>query len=442
MSYIQGRAAEKMCQAGLSDYEVASFLRAFERFTSGEQALIPETDIEAVDDIEKDSSLSEVSPEVLARTAVLKLNGGIGTTMGLTCPKSVLEAHDGQNFLEITARQILAARERLDVNLPFILLNSPSTHEPTMQELSSFDLEVDGLPLAVVQGVFPRIEASKLEPIDWAENPELEWAPPGHGDLYGVLDRTGVLDQLLEKGYEYLFVSNIDNTGAVLSEEIATWFATSGAPFAAEVARRSPMDMKGGHFARRRSDGQIILREIAQCPDSDVDFFRNIELHKYMNTNNLWIHLPALRAKLDAGDFDLALIVNRKYINPKDSSSPEIIQLESAMGSAISLFEGARILEVGRERFVPVKSTADLLLLRSDVFDFDEDNRLVQQTESRPTVTLDDAFFKRYDQFEARVQAVPSLRNARSLTVTGDVSIPEGYVAEDDAVLPIVGDNY
>lgn len=436
MRQIAEQAAAKMLQAGMSDYEVNSFLRAFERFVSGEKALIPETDIEAVDSVEKDSSLSDVSRDVLARTAIVKLNGGIGTTMGLTCPKSVLEAHDGQNFLEITARQILATRERLDINLPFILLNSPSTHEPTMQALSDFDLEVEGLPLAVVQGVFPRIEASTFEPINWDEEPELEWAPPGHGDLYGLLDRTGVLDQLLDAGYKYLFVSNIDNTGAVLSEEIATWFANSGAPFAAEVARRTPMDMKGGHFARRRADGQIILREIAQCPENDEHCFRNIDLHRYMNTNNLWVHLPSLRAKLDAGDFDLALIVNRKHIDQKDSTSPEIVQLESAMGSAVALFEGARILEVGRERFVPVKSTADLLLLRSDVFVLDEDNRLVQQTKSRPTVTLDEKFFKRYDQFEKRVKAVPSLRNARSLTVTGDVSIPDGYVAEGEAVLP------
>lgn len=435
MNHSQGRTAEKMRQVGMSEYEINSFMRAFERFISGEKALIPETDIEAVDDIDKDSSLSEVSPDVLARTAVLKLNGGIGTTMGLTCPKSVLEAHGGQNFLEITARQILATRKRLDINLPFILLNSPATHEPTMQALSDFDLEVEGLPLAVVQGVFPRIEASTFEPINWEDDPELEWAPPGHGDLYGVLDRTGVLDQLIDRGYEYLFVSNIDNTGAVLSEEIATWFADSGAPFAAEVARRTPMDMKGGHFARRRLDGQIILREIAQCPESDEEFFRNIDLHRYMNTNNLWVHLPSLRKKLDSGTFDLALIVNCKRINQKNSASPEIVQLESAMGSAISLFEGARILEVGRERFVPVKSTADLLLLRSDVFALDEDNRLIQQTKSRPTVTLDEKFFKRYDQFEKRVQTVPSLCNARSLTVTGDVSIPDGYVAEGDATI-------
>ncbi|MBR5950161.1 MAG: UTP--glucose-1-phosphate uridylyltransferase, partial [Actinomycetaceae bacterium] len=430
MSQARELASEKMHRAGLSDYEINSFLRAYGRLTSGEQALIPESDIDAIEAIAHASQLHDVSPDALARTAVLKLNGGIGTTMGLTCPKSVLEAHGGQSFLEITARQILATRARLGVELPFILLNSPSTHEATMDALSDFHLHVDGLPLAVVQSVFPRINAHTLQPISWPQDPTQEWAPPGHGDLYGVLDRTGLLDQLLDRGYEYLFVSNIDNTGAVLSEEIATWFADSDAPFAAEVARRSPMDMKGGHFARRRSDGQIILREVAQCPKDDEECFRNIELHQYMNTNNLWINLPALRAKLDTQSFDLALIVNRKRIDPKNPASPEIIQLESAMGSAVALFEGSQILEVGRERFVPVKSTADLLLLRSDVFDFDNDNRLVQQTRSRPTVSLDEKFFKRYDQFEARVQDVPSLRHARSLTVKGDVSIPESYVAQ------------
>ncbi len=429
-------AAAKMRFAGMSQYEIDSFGRAYDRLVSGEHWDMPEYTIDPIAMIPKSNDLPAADGEALKKTAVLKLNGGIGTTMGLDAPKSSLEAHDGQSFLEIVARQILALREKFGAKLPFILLNSPTTHDITMKALEGFGLEVDGLPLAVVQGAYPRLAAETFDPVDWPADPSLEWAPPGHGDLYGVLDRTGVLDRLLEAGYEYLFVSNIDNTGATVSKRIAAWFAASGAPFAAEVARRTPMDMKGGHFARRKNDGQIVLREVAQCPDGDLEFFRDIKRHRFMNTNNLWISLPALRARLDSPEgLELALITNRKRISPKDPGSPEIIQLETAMGSAVALFAGAQILEVTRARFVPVKSNADLLLLRSDVFEFDEDNRLVQSVEQRPTVSLDERYFKRYHDFEARVPEVPSLREATSLTVRGDVAIPAGYVAEGDAVL-------
>ena len=49
------------------------------------------------------------------------------------------------------------------------------------------------------------------------------------------------------------------------------------------------------------------------------------------------------------------MIVNRKTVDPTDPGSPEVVQLETAMGAAIGVFEGAAAIHVPRARFAPVE---------------------------------------------------------------------------------------
>ncbi len=158
----------------------------------------------------------------------------------------------------------------------------------------------------------------------WEADPELEWCPPGHGDIYPALVASGLLERLLEQGYETAFVSNADNLGATLDPRILSWFRAQGLPFLMEVSRRGENDRKGGHLARRRADGQLVLRESAQTADEDEDAFQDITRHRFFNTNSLWIDLRALAAELEAegGALPLPLIVNRKTVDPADPGSP------------------------------------------------------------------------------------------------------------------------
>ena len=128
--------------------------------------------------------------------------------------------------------------------------------------------------------------------------------------------------------------------------------------------RRTPSDRKGGHFARRKSDGRIVLRETAQTLPEDAAALADLDRHRFCSTNNLWFDLEAMQATLDQRDgiLGLPLIRNVKTVDPGDSSSPEVVQIETAMGAAIEVFEGATAIAVGRERFLPVKTTNDLLL--------------------------------------------------------------------------------
>src|SRR5436305_6587181 len=365
-------ALAKMRSEGLPDIALDTFAHYYRLLESGERGLLPESEIEPVTELPSFDDLPEAGDEgreALDRAVVLKLNGGLGTSMGMTRAKSLLEIKDGLSFLDIIVRQVLELRRELGVRLPLVLMNSFYTREDSLAALARYpELEGD-VPLDFVQGRFPKVLADTLEPASRPDDPELEWAPPGHGDLYTSIATSGMLDRLLEHGYEYAFVSNSDNLGALVEPRILAWFARERLPFAMEVADRTETDRKGGHLARRRGDG-LVLREVAQTPDEDVDAFQDVSRHRYFNTNTLWVNLGTLAEVMRerSGVLGLPMIANRKTVDPSDPSSPEVIQIETAMGAAVNVFDGAAALRVPRRRFAPVKTTNDLLALRSDAY--------------------------------------------------------------------------
>ncbi len=391
-------------------------------------------------------ALEELAPanagDVLDRFVAIKLNGGLATTMGLEQPKSLVQARDGRSFLEIIIGQTLALRKAHDVRLPLILMNSEATQDATAKALADHpELEVDGLGLHFVQSMIPKLDSESLAPASWAANPALEWCPPGHGDVYGALRRSGMLEQLLERGFRYAMISNSDNLGAALDPRIAALLVEEQVPFMMEVVIGTEAERKGGHLARRERDGQLVLREIAQTPDEDQDSFRDFRRWRYYNTNSVWLDLHVLAQKLeDSGGFlELPLIINRKTVDPRDSTSTPVIQLESAMGAAIGSFDGARLLQVPRNRFVPVKTTDDLLLMRSDAYRM-SDGMVVQPIPERdgrmPYIELDKRFYKLLDQFEQRFPAgPPSLKEAERLVVNGDFTFGRDVVVRGAAEL-------
>jgi UTP--glucose-1-phosphate uridylyltransferase len=187
-----------------------------------------------------------------------------------------------------------------------------------------------------------------------------------------------------------------------------------------------------------------VLRETAQTLDEDKEALADLGRHKYASTNNLWFDLAAMQQELDRreGILGLALIKNTKTVDPADAVSPEVVQIETAMGAAIEVFEGAQVIEVPRDRFVPVKTTNDLLVLRSDCYAVEEsaEPRLADGVRQVPFVDLDPRFFKLLADFDARfADGVPSLRQAHQLVVNGDWSFGAGVTVVGDAVLEDLG---
>jgi UTP--glucose-1-phosphate uridylyltransferase len=429
-------AIAKMRAEGLGDAAVDTFRHYYELLRGGEGGMLPESALEPVEDVPDFASLPDEEPgDALDQAIVLKLNGGLGTSMGMTQAKSLLEVKDGLTFLDVIVRQVELVRQETGARLPLVLMNSFNTRDDSLAALGGHDGVRD-----FVQNKVPKLRADDLTPVEWPANPAQEWAPPGHGDLYTALVTSGLLEQLLGEGFRYAFVSNSDNLGAVFEPRTLGWFAREGIPFLLEVTDRTEADKKGGHVARRADGGGLVLREVAQTPDEDLDAFQDVSRHRFFNTNNLWLDLRALQDVLDAqgGVLGLPMIVNRKTVDPADTSSPAVIQLETAMGAAIDVFDGAQALRVPRGRFVPVKTTSDLLVVRSDAYVLDEAERLVlaDGRDAAPLVSLDSDVYKLLADFEQRFPAgPPSLREAERLTVDGDVTFGARVVVRGAAAV-------
>ena len=426
---------KKMRGVGLSAAAIDAFRHSVQVLESKQSMLIPESDIVPAEGVADWEALVGATPaadaELLAQAVLIKLNGGLGTGMGLQKAKSLLEIKPGVTFLDLIVRQVKSLRAAAGYPVNLLLMNSFSTGEDTMAHLARYaeDGFADPEKVQMLQNRVPKLLTDTLEPVSYPANPELEWCPPGHGDIYPALVGSGWLDKLLASGVKYAFVSNSDNLGAQMDTHFLRWFAESGAPFVMEVTRRTEADKKGGHLATRAADGQPLLREIAQCPEVDVPAFQDIDRHRYFNTNNLWIRLDALRDFLAAnnGVLPLPVICNSKTVDPRDASSPKVYQLEVAMGAAIQCFPGARAVCVPRSRFFPVKTCSDLLLLRSDAVQIDETGRMSLAPECggvAPIVQLDSKLYKLVDSLDAL--GVPSLKHVKKLTVTGPYSFAPG----------------
>ncbi len=438
-------AEDLMTKAGVHASAIAVFAHSYRMLASGETGMLAESDLEPIDslprldDLETDQEAARVA---LRQTAVVKLNGGLGTSMGMDRAKSLVQVRTGKSFLDLIVEQILALRVEYRVELPLLFMDSFRTQTDTLAALAAHaGVGLAGLPLDFLQNREPKLRADDLTPVSWPADPSLEWCPPGHGDIYTALDASGVMDLLLDNGFRYLFVSNSDNLGAVPDPRLAAWFVASGAPIGAEYCRRTPADRKGGHLARRRSDGRLVLRESAQTRPEDAQAFGDIDRHRFFNSNNLWLDLQALREALRTNDgvLGLPIIRNVKTVDPSDPGSTQVIQIETAMGAAVGVFDGAVAIEVDRTRFLPVKATSDLLVLRSDAYELTDraEVRLVPERTSAPLVELDEAY-KLLPEFDRRFPfGPPSLVGAEKLTVHGDWTFGKDVavvgVAEVDA---------
>lgn len=432
--------------AGVDPTAITVFSHYYGELEAGATGLILEDTITPLTDppLLADVAIDEAAAnEAFAKTAIIRLNGGLGTSMGMDKAKSLLPVRDGKSFLDLIVEQVRHARAATGAPLPLILMNSFRTREDSLDALAVHpDVAVDGLPVDFLQNQEPKLLVDGLTPVDWPADPTLEWCPPGHGDIYTALLGSGILKALLDAGFKYASTGNSDNLGSVPSAQIAGWFAASGAPYAAELCPRTAADRKGGHLAIRKSDGRLILRDTAQTAPEEMHYFTDEFHHPFFHTNNLWFDLEKLYAALTerGAVLGLPLIRNVKNVDPTDSTSPEVFQIETAMGAAIEVFEGATSIVVGRDRFLPVKTTNDLLLLRSDAYDLGDDGGLRLAVPAAPLVDLDSKHYKTMAKFEARFpQGAPSLRGATSLTVKGDWTFGAGVVCVGDVVLEDTG---
>lgn len=360
----------------------------------------------------------------LSRLVVCKLNGGLGTSMGCKGPKSAIPVCGDKSFLDLIVDQIAHFNHQYNTQVPLLLMNSFYTHDDTLKMVRRY-----GKRLAVqsfCQNQFPRLNAKTGHPIGEKFGREA-WYPPGHGDFYSCIQEQGILDQFLQQGRDILFVSNADNLGAEIDRKILNLMASRPIPFLMEMTPKTSADVKGGTLYQQGE--KLKLLEIARVPDEHLNEFCGQEKFKVFNTNNIWINLAQLKAKLEEGPMDLGVIVNKKSVGDLP-----VVQLETAIGSALDSFASAVGLTVSRDRFRPVKTTSDLFLIQSDLFVREKGVLRInpeRQTKNLPLIQFGETL-KHLEDYNSRIPEVPSLHKLKSLEIRGDVRFSGRATLEGD----------
>ena len=435
---------DKMRANGAPETAIESFARMYRQRVQGVPSTIAEADLfpvspDSIPNLLELDRYAEEGRTALAKTAIIKLNGGLGTTLGLDKPKSLIEVKNGLTFLDITIRQVAHLRNSLGITMPLVLMNSFFTDPGTREALAGMEASLTDFVECFSQHKFPRVNDATLEPVSRPENEQLEWNPAGHGDLFISLQSSGLLQELHDRGYRYLFVSNIDNLGAEIDLSILGYVVCTGLDFLMEVTDRTAMDRKGGHLARLRN-GRLTLREAGQCIPRDAASFMDIARYSFFNTNNIWIRLDAVRRFIEEKrNLSLPPVISRKRLIAQDAASATVLHFESAIGSAISLFERSAALRVPRSRFAPVKNCDDLLAVWSDCYLLTPDYRVCvnpARLAAPPSLALDPTYYSRIDLLQSRFPCgAPSLVDCASFSVKGDVRFGRGIAVRGAASL-------
>ncbi|GBF51856.1 nucleotide glucose-1-phosphate uridylyltransferase [Leptospira ryugenii] len=434
---------EKMKREGLSEAFIQDFLDKVDQVRKGETGIVSWETVGDLDPIQDEITLEQIQshyPETkanLAKLVVIKLNGGLGTSMGLEKAKSLIPIKDNRSFLSVMADQVTYIRNHYGIEIPLILMDSYNTQEDSQAELKRIGFQ-QTLPTSFLQHKVPRLSKDDFVPVSLTK-PKEEWCPPGHGDIHFTLVETGLIDSLIEKGYEIAFLSNGDNLGATVDSHIVSFMLEEGIQFAMEMTPKTLADKKGGAIYRKLIDGkftQFELLETAQVPKEHEHEFSGLGKFRTFSTNNLWINLRALRDRFNSGNFSLSLIVNPKKVEGQD-----VLQLETAMGSAVGNFSKFKGIIIPRDRFAPVKKTEDYLIRRSDAYSLNKDFSLTMSAERKKLglgemlVTLDEKYYKKINDFDQLFKVYPSLVKCEELEIHGEVVFDQAISIEGKVII-------
>lgn len=374
--------------------------------------------------------------EYLNRLAVVKLNGGLGTSMGCVGPKSVIEVRDGMSFLDLSVRQIEYLNRTYDVNVPFVLMNSFNTDTDTANIIKKYEGHNIDI-MTFNQSKYPRILKDSLLPASKNSESQIsDWYPPGHGDVFESMYNSGILDKLIDRGIDIIFLSNADNLGAVVDLRILQHMVDTKAEYIMELTDKTKADVKGGTIIDY--EGQARLLEIAQAPKEHVNEFKSIKKFKYFNTNNIWMNLRAVKRVVENNELAMEIIPNGKSIpaDKKGEADISVLQLETAVGAAIRHFKNAHGVNVPRRRFLPVKTCSDLMLVKSNLYRLEHGQLVMDPNRFGPAPLIKlGSDFKKVSSFQSRIPSIPNIVELDHLTITGAVNLGRGVTLKGTVII-------
>ncbi|KAF1795588.1 Nucleotide-diphospho-sugar transferase [Phytophthora cactorum] len=352
--------------------------------------------------------------ELLDKLVILKLNGGLGTTLGCEGPKSAIEVRQDLSFLDLTVRQVEYLNSMYGVDVPLVLMNSFNTHEETVRIIRKYRMH--NLSIHTFnQSCYPFIIKETMLPLPntkYDRSTREKWFPPGHGQ--GVI-----------------FISNVDNLGATVNLDMLYHMINEDSEFVMEVTEKTRADVQGGTLVSYKDKPHLL--EASQVPPGHLDDFRAINKFETFNTNNLWVNLRAIQRLVAQDLIDMEPLVTFRTVK-----NHKVVQLETAAGEAIHLFKNFIGLKVPRSRFLPVKSSSDLFLVQSNLYQIKHGSLIMNPARTTPTIPIVKLGleFQSAKEYLARFErGIPNITELDHLTVAGDVKFGSNITLKGTVIL-------
>lgn len=306
------------------------------------------------------------------------------------------------------------------MDVPLVLMNSFNTHEETVRIIRKYRMH--NLSIHTFnQSCFPFVVKETMMPLPstkYDKTTREKWYPPGHGDVYNALFESGLLENLINQGKEYIFISNVDNLGATVNLDVLYHMINEESEFVMEVTDKTRADIQGGTLVSYRDKPHLL--EMSQVPSNHLEEFQSIHKFQTFNTNNLWVQLRAIQRLVAQDIIDIQPIVSIRTVK----SNIKVVQLETAAGEAVQFFKNFIGVKVPRSRFLPVKSSSDLFLVQSNLYQIKHGSLIINPSRSVSTIPivklgLD---FQHAKAYSARFEyGIPNIIDLDHLTVAGDV---------------------
>jgi len=203
-----------------------------------------------------------------------------------------------------------------------------------------------------------------------------------------------------------------------------------------EVTVRTPTDLEGGILVKQGD--KVKLLELSQVPRDKSSLFKP-DMFKYWNTNNMWVNLKALYARVKENKLQLGVTCRQRWIDGKR----HYLQLEQPAGSAIQSFEKTSALVIPKHRYREVKTIASLFLLQSNLFTVDPRNGHLPLNPKRdlasfpdlPVVKFSKQDLSNISQYQKRFPSLPDILELEHLTVSGDVFFGSGVTLRGTIII-------
>lgn len=382
-------------------------------------------------------TIDQVKPDIkkhLEKLVVIQLNGGLGTAMGMKGPKSSLQilkkSGTALTILDCKVLQIEKLNEEWGVDVPLVLMDSPNTDENTSELLKRYE----GSKVKIYtfnQSEHPLMYKDTLSPLPQSKDERNHWYPPGSGEIFTCMDRSGLLEHFLSEGKEYLYIANVENLGASVDLRILDFLAHSSIEFLLELTNRISTDVSGGVPVKYK-DRKVHILEMSQVPFLQHTTQFSISQYKYWNTNNIWTKLSVIKEAIIDKQLELDFIVKQRSIKGRNA-----LQIETPVSMSIHNFPKSAGILVPRSRYIQVKTTSNLLAAQSELYTLEKGVLVMNPRRvpaSEPLIKLGEEF-KTLDQYEARFKTIPNILELDHLTVSGDVTFGSNVTLKGTVII-------